>query len=64
MTRLIRAEALRLATTRTYWLLAAGAIALIAGAVPPPPPRPPASPAASAQPAPSWLSPGWPRPSR
>jgi len=33
MTRLIRAEALRLATTRTYWLLAAGAIALIAGAV-------------------------------
>ena len=33
MTRLIHAEALRLATTRTYWLLAAGAIALIAGAV-------------------------------
>ncbi len=33
MTRLVRAEALRLATTRTYWLLAAGAIALIAGAV-------------------------------
>jgi ABC-2 type transport system permease protein len=33
MTRLIRAEALRLATTRTYWLLAAGAIALIAGGV-------------------------------
>ncbi len=32
MTRLIRAEALRLATTRTYWLLAAGAMALIAGA--------------------------------
>jgi ABC-2 type transport system permease protein len=31
MTRLIRAEALRLATIRTYWLLAAGAIALIAG---------------------------------
>ncbi len=35
MTRLVRAEALRLATTRTYWLLAAGAIALIAGAVAP-----------------------------
>lgn len=35
MTRLIRAEALRLATTRTYWLLAAGAIALIAGGVAP-----------------------------
>jgi ABC-2 type transport system permease protein len=33
MTRLIRAEALRLATTRTYWLLAAGTIVLIAGAV-------------------------------
>lgn len=33
MTSLIRAEALRLATTRTYWLLAAGAIAMIAGAV-------------------------------
>jgi ABC-2 type transport system permease protein len=33
MTRLIRAEALRLASTRTYWLLAAGAIALIAGGV-------------------------------
>jgi ABC-2 type transport system permease protein len=32
MTRLIRAEALRLATTRAYWLLAAGATALIAGA--------------------------------
>jgi ABC-2 type transport system permease protein len=32
MTRLIRAEALRLATTRAHWLLAAGAIALIAGA--------------------------------
>ncbi len=32
MIRLIRAEALRLTTTRTYWLLAAGAIALIAGA--------------------------------
>ena len=31
MTRLLRAEALRLATTRTYWLLAAGATALIAG---------------------------------
>ena len=35
MTRLIRAEALRLATTRTYWLLAAGAIALIAGGAAP-----------------------------
>jgi ABC-2 type transport system permease protein len=35
MTHLIRAEALRLATTRTYWLLAAGAIALIAGGVAP-----------------------------
>jgi ABC-2 type transport system permease protein len=35
MTRLIRAEALRLATTRTYWLLAAGAIALIAGGLAP-----------------------------
>lgn len=33
MTRLIRAEALRLATIRTYWLLVAGAIALIAGGV-------------------------------
>ena len=33
MTRLIRAEALRLATTRTCWLLAAGAMVLIAGAV-------------------------------
>jgi ABC-2 type transport system permease protein len=33
MTRLIRAEALRLATIRTYWLLAAGATALIAGAI-------------------------------
>jgi ABC-2 type transport system permease protein len=33
MTRLIHAEALRLATTRTYWLLAAGTCALIAGAV-------------------------------
>jgi ABC-2 type transport system permease protein len=32
MIRLIRAEALRLATTRAYWLLAAGAIALITGA--------------------------------
>jgi ABC-2 type transport system permease protein len=31
MTHLLRAEALRLATTRTYWLLAAGATALIAG---------------------------------
>jgi ABC-2 type transport system permease protein len=35
MTRLIRAEALRLATTRTYWLLVAGAIALIAGGIAP-----------------------------
>ena len=35
MTRLIRAETLRLATTRTYWLLAAGAITLIAGGVAP-----------------------------
>lgn len=35
MTRLIRAEALRLATTRTYWLLAAGAIALIGGGIAP-----------------------------
>jgi ABC-2 type transport system permease protein len=33
MTRLIRAEALRLCTARTYWLLATAAIALIAGAV-------------------------------
>jgi hypothetical protein len=31
MTGLLRAEALRLATTRAYWLLAAGATALIAG---------------------------------
>jgi hypothetical protein len=31
MTHLLRAEALRLATTRTYWLLAAGVAALIAG---------------------------------
>ncbi len=31
MTRLLRAEALRLATTRAYWLLAAGATVLIAG---------------------------------
>ncbi len=31
MTRLPHAETLRLATTRTYWLLAAGAVALIAG---------------------------------
>jgi hypothetical protein len=31
MTRLLRAEALRLATTRSNWLLAAGATALIAG---------------------------------
>ena len=35
MTRLLHAEALRLATTRTYWLLAAGALALIAGGVAP-----------------------------
>jgi len=35
MTRLIRAEALRLATTRAYWLLAAGATALIAAWVGP-----------------------------
>jgi ABC-2 type transport system permease protein len=33
MTGLIRAEALRLRTIRTYWLLATGAIALIAGVV-------------------------------
>jgi ABC-2 type transport system permease protein len=33
MTRLLRAEALRLGTTRAYWLLAAGATALIAGGV-------------------------------
>ena len=33
MTGLIRAEVLRLATTRTYWLLAAGAIVLIAGGI-------------------------------
>jgi len=33
MTRLIQAEALRLRTARTYWLLATAAIALIAGAV-------------------------------
>jgi ABC-2 type transport system permease protein len=33
MTHLIRAEALRLATTRTYWLLAAGATVLIAGGI-------------------------------
>jgi ABC-2 type transport system permease protein len=35
MTRLLRAEALRLATARTYWLLAAGAFALIVGWVAP-----------------------------
>ena len=35
MTRLLRAEALRLATARSYWLLAAGAFALIAGWVAP-----------------------------
>ena len=33
MTRLLRAEALRLATSRSYWLLAAGATALIAGGI-------------------------------
>jgi len=33
MTRLIQAEALRLRTARTYWLLATAAIVLIAGAV-------------------------------
>jgi ABC-2 type transport system permease protein len=33
MTRLIHAEALRLRTARTYWLLAIAAIAVIAGAV-------------------------------
>ena len=33
MTRLIRAEALRLTTTRAYWLLAIGAAALIASGV-------------------------------
>ena len=33
MTRLLRAEALRLATTRASWLLAAGATALIAGGI-------------------------------
>ena len=33
MTGLIRAEALRLRTARTYWLLAAGAIVLVAGVV-------------------------------
>ena len=31
MTRLLRAETLRLATIRSYWLLAAGAVVLIAG---------------------------------
>ena len=31
MTRLLHAETLRLATTRSYWLLAVGAVALIAG---------------------------------
>jgi ABC-2 type transport system permease protein len=35
MTRLIRAEALRLVTTRTYWRLAAGAMALIVGGIVP-----------------------------
>lgn len=33
MTRLIRAEAVKLRTTRTFWLLAVGALALIAVAV-------------------------------
>ena len=62
MTRLIRAEALRLASTRTYWLPGGRAIALIAGAV--------ALTAAATSftggtsPArQSWPSPGWPRPS-
>jgi ABC-2 type transport system permease protein len=32
MTRLLKAEALRLRTTRAYWLLAAGALAVVAGA--------------------------------
>ena len=57
MTRLLHAETLRLATTRSYWLLAVGAVALIAGG-PAPPPRPPASPLAPARPAPPSLSPG------
>jgi ABC-2 type transport system permease protein len=35
MTRLLRAEALRLRTTRAYWLLAAGTIVLIAGGAAP-----------------------------
>jgi ABC-2 type transport system permease protein len=35
MTRLLRAEALRLRTARSYWLLAAGAFALIVGWVAP-----------------------------
>ena len=35
MTRLLRAEALRLRTARSYWLLAAGATALIAGGIAP-----------------------------
>lgn len=61
MTRLLHAEALRLATTRAYWLLAAGATALIASGT--------AATAAAtsftpvpARPAPSWPSPDWPRP--
>jgi ABC-2 type transport system permease protein len=33
MTRLIAAEARKLATTRTYWLLAAGALVVIAGGI-------------------------------
>jgi ABC-2 type transport system permease protein len=33
MIRLLRAEALRLATTRAYWLLAAGTITLITGGI-------------------------------
>jgi len=33
MTRLLRAEAIRLATTRAYWLLAAGSTALIVGGI-------------------------------
>ena len=63
MIRLLRGETLQLATTRTYWMLAAVALALIAAgtsaatATSPVPPAP-------ARPAPPSLSPGWPRPSR
>ena len=63
MIRLLRAETLRLATTRTYWMLAAGALAVIAAGTSATA-RPPASPPAPARPAPPSLSPGWPRPSR